>query len=168
MLSRRSTQRASRVRPEPELTARPATSAGCAHVGASLAPACPRLACGLRDAAPAAAPRYTTDTAYCGSCGSPPAPAAASNAASQTVDAPPRVPSTALVSPRRHTPVAIAHRTAIGTDDRTGPPLTDPVRLTRSGHRGSASSGRHHFLDVMSFSNGTSSIASASSFFGGW
>src|SRR6185312_12762215 len=63
------------------------------------------------------------------------------------------------------TPMAIAHRSAIGADDRTGPPLADPVRLTRNGHRGSACGGRHHFLDVMSFSTALSSIASASSFF---
>ena len=63
------------------------------------------------------------------------------------------------------TPMAVAHRAAIGTDDRTGPPLADPVRLARSGHRGSPSGGRHHFLDVMSFSTALSSIASASSFF---
>jgi hypothetical protein len=57
--------------------------------------------------------------------------------------------------------MAIAHRSAIGTDDRTGP-LADPVRLTRSGHRGSLSGGRHHFLGVMSFSTALSSIASMS------
>src|SRR6185312_11862481 len=64
-----------------------------------------------------------------------------------------------------HTPMAVAHRATIGADDRTGPPLTDPVRLTRSGHSSPLSGGRHHFRDVMSFSTALSSIASASSFF---
>jgi hypothetical protein len=40
----------------------------------------------------------------------------------------------------------IAHHAAIGTNDRTCPPLTDPVRLTRSGYRSSPSSGLTIFV----------------------
>jgi DNA invertase Pin-like site-specific DNA recombinase len=34
-------------------------------------------------------------------------------------------------------PTAAATQLGLGTDDRTGPPLADPVRFTRSAHRGS-------------------------------
>jgi transposase len=37
--------------------------------------------------------------------------------------------------------MAIAHRAAIRADDRTGPPLADPVRLAHSGHSGLRAAG---------------------------
>ena len=61
--------------------------------------------------------------------------------------------------------MAIARGAAIDAKDRTVPPLADAVRFSRGTHRGSPSGGRHHFLDVISFSTALSSMASANSFF---
>ena len=59
----------------------------------------------------------------------------------------------------------IAGTAAIGADNRTRPPLTDPMCFLRHGHSCFPSGGPYHFRDVMSFNTALSSMASASSFF---